>query len=201
MVDARLTQDKVRLETTLHGVAGFDGDVVAGLSATGLRIEFPGFRRAYVEGTDDPEAELADQERILPPLADGRGRAGHERRGQGPRHATAGSLLRGDADQEVGGPRDRSSVDLRVGDEDDRPTGLRVEEGQVARAGLSGLRGRQPPPAVLRRPGRLPVHGRDGGRARRDRPGEPGPRTVAPASSTSAIPRRRPNWPSSVSST
>ncbi len=71
MVDARLTQDKVRLETTLHGVAGFDGDVAAGLSATGLRIEFPGFRRAYVEGTDDPEAELADQERILPPLSEG----------------------------------------------------------------------------------------------------------------------------------
>jgi DNA topoisomerase-1 len=70
MVDARLTQDKVRLESTV-GVDGFDGDVVLGLSATGLRIEFPGFRRAYVEGTDDPEAELADQERILPPLAEG----------------------------------------------------------------------------------------------------------------------------------
>src|ERR1700691_3960593 len=71
MVDARLTQDKVRLESTLRGVAGIDGDVAAGLSATGLRIEFPGFRRAYVEGTDDPEAELADQERILPPLSEG----------------------------------------------------------------------------------------------------------------------------------
>src|ERR1039457_1977781 len=71
MVDARLTQDKVRLESTLNGVTGFNGDVLVGLSATGLRIEFPGFRRAYVTGTDDPEAELADQERILPPLADG----------------------------------------------------------------------------------------------------------------------------------
>ncbi|HEY5010715.1 MAG TPA: DNA topoisomerase, partial [Acidimicrobiales bacterium] len=71
MVDARLTQDKVRLESTLRDVTGFDGDVPVGLSATGLRIEFPGFRRAYVEGTDDPEAELADQERILPPLAEG----------------------------------------------------------------------------------------------------------------------------------
>ena len=69
MVDARLTQDKVRLDATLVGVAGFDGDVQVGLSATGLRIEFPGFRRAYVEGTDDPEAELADQERILPRAA------------------------------------------------------------------------------------------------------------------------------------
>jgi DNA topoisomerase-1 len=71
MVDARLTQDKVRLNATLSGIAGLDGRVEAGLSATGLRIEFPGFRRAYVEGTDDPEAELADQERILPPLSEG----------------------------------------------------------------------------------------------------------------------------------
>ena len=71
MVDARLTQDKVRLESTLSEVVGFDGAVRLGLAATGLRIEFPGFRRAYVEGTDDPEAELADQERILPSLHEG----------------------------------------------------------------------------------------------------------------------------------
>ena len=57
MVDARLTQDRVRLEATLRDVVGFSGEVLAGLTATGLRIEFPGFRRAYVEGTDDPEAE------------------------------------------------------------------------------------------------------------------------------------------------
>ena len=70
MVDARLTQDKVRLTTTLTGIDELGGDVEAGLSATGLRIEFPGFRRAYVEGMDDPEAELADQERILPALSE-----------------------------------------------------------------------------------------------------------------------------------
>lgn len=34
--------------------------------ATGKTIEFPGYRRAYVEGSDDPDAELADQERLLP---------------------------------------------------------------------------------------------------------------------------------------
>ena len=71
MVDARLTQDKVRLTSTLSSIEGFDKDVEVGLSATGLRIEFPGFRRAYVEGTDNPEAELADQERILPALTEG----------------------------------------------------------------------------------------------------------------------------------
>jgi DNA topoisomerase-1 len=71
MVDAKLTQDKVRLVATLPSVVDFTGSVELGLSATGLRIEFPGFRRAYVEGTDDPEAELADQERILPALSEG----------------------------------------------------------------------------------------------------------------------------------
>jgi DNA topoisomerase-1 len=71
MVDARLTHDRVRLRANLSAITGFDGDVEAGLTATGLRIEFPGFRRAYVEGTDDPEAELADQERILPALSEG----------------------------------------------------------------------------------------------------------------------------------
>jgi DNA topoisomerase-1 len=33
---------------------------------SGKTIDFPGYLRAYVEGSDDPEAELADQERILP---------------------------------------------------------------------------------------------------------------------------------------
>ncbi len=39
--------------------------------ANGKTIEFPGFRRAYVEGSDDPDAALADRERVLPPLAVG----------------------------------------------------------------------------------------------------------------------------------
>ncbi len=68
MVDARLTQDRVTLTTTLEGVEGYGGGLEVVLVATGMRIEFAGFRRAYVEGTDDPEAELADQERLLPTL-------------------------------------------------------------------------------------------------------------------------------------
>jgi DNA topoisomerase-1 len=39
--------------------------------ANGKRIKFPGFLRAYVEGSDDPEAALEDQERVLPALAKG----------------------------------------------------------------------------------------------------------------------------------
>ncbi len=71
MVDAQLTADRVRLAATLENVQGFDGPLEAVLLATGMRIGFPGFRRAYVEGTDDPEAELADQERLLPALVEG----------------------------------------------------------------------------------------------------------------------------------
>ena len=39
--------------------------------ASGKTITFPGFLRAYVEGSDDPDAELVDQEKILPPLKQG----------------------------------------------------------------------------------------------------------------------------------
>lgn len=38
---------------------------------SGKTIEFAGFLRAYVEGSDDPEAELADQEVILPSVQAG----------------------------------------------------------------------------------------------------------------------------------
>jgi DNA topoisomerase I len=38
---------------------------------SGKTIDFPGYLRAYVEGSDDPEAELADQESVLPSVAVG----------------------------------------------------------------------------------------------------------------------------------
>ncbi|BBA79502.1 DNA topoisomerase I [cyanobacterium endosymbiont of Rhopalodia gibberula] len=40
----------------------------AGFRSSGKRIDFPGFFRAYVEGSDDPEAALENQEIILPSL-------------------------------------------------------------------------------------------------------------------------------------
>ncbi len=39
--------------------------------ASGSRILFPGFLRAYVEGTDDPEAALEDKEVLLPEMKQG----------------------------------------------------------------------------------------------------------------------------------
>ncbi|MEQ8976174.1 MAG: type I DNA topoisomerase [Coleofasciculus sp. C1-SOL-03] len=43
----------------------------AGFRSTGKRIDFPGYLRAYVEGSDDPDAALEDQEVVLPALAVG----------------------------------------------------------------------------------------------------------------------------------
>ncbi|HIK30360.1 MAG TPA: type I DNA topoisomerase [Oscillatoriales cyanobacterium M59_W2019_021] len=40
----------------------------AAFRSSGKRIDFPGFFRAYVEGSDDPDAALEDREVILPPL-------------------------------------------------------------------------------------------------------------------------------------
>ncbi|HEY8080835.1 MAG TPA: type I DNA topoisomerase [Acidimicrobiales bacterium] len=71
MVDARLLGQQVRLDGVLGVAAGALANTPAALRATGQRVVFPGFRRAYVEGSDDPDAELADQERLLPELVEG----------------------------------------------------------------------------------------------------------------------------------
>jgi DNA topoisomerase I len=60
MVDARV------LRTTLEISAQAANGETAALTASGKAIEFPGFRRAYVEGSDDPLAEIEEQETILP---------------------------------------------------------------------------------------------------------------------------------------
>ena len=39
--------------------------------AVGKTIEFPGYLRAYVEGSDDPESDLADREQVLPKVSVG----------------------------------------------------------------------------------------------------------------------------------
>ncbi|MCX6552724.1 MAG: type I DNA topoisomerase [Acidobacteria bacterium] len=65
MPDARVL--KTTVEITGRGP---DGEACA-FTAGGKAIEFAGFRRAYVEGSDDPDAELADQESILPSMKEG----------------------------------------------------------------------------------------------------------------------------------
>ncbi len=60
MVDARVKKTTVEITASTG-----DGEQAL-FTATGKAIEFAGFRRAYVEGSDDPQAELEDQETILP---------------------------------------------------------------------------------------------------------------------------------------
>ncbi|MDZ7615673.1 MAG: DNA topoisomerase, partial [Patescibacteria group bacterium] len=54
-----------------HRVTIAVGGSGAVFQASGRTIEFPGYLRAYVEGSDDPDARLADQEDVLPKLAIG----------------------------------------------------------------------------------------------------------------------------------
>ena len=68
MAEARFTFQTVLIDAQPAG-----GDAAAPLTfkATGKRIDFAGFLRAYVEGSDDPAEALDDQDSILPALASG----------------------------------------------------------------------------------------------------------------------------------
>jgi DNA topoisomerase-1 len=65
MADAQL------LRTTLEITAPGPDGVECAFTASGKAIQFAGFLRAYVEGSDDPAAELGDQESLLPPCRPG----------------------------------------------------------------------------------------------------------------------------------
>ena len=65
MAEARMLRTTVEITGT-----GSDGQPAV-LTASGKAIEFPGYLRAYVEGSDDPAAELDEQETLLPKLATG----------------------------------------------------------------------------------------------------------------------------------
>ena len=65
MADAKMLRTSVEITGETN-----DG-APATFNASGKAIEFPGYLRAYVEGSDDPSAELADQDTVLPKLAVG----------------------------------------------------------------------------------------------------------------------------------
>ena len=109
MKDATGLRTNVRLQAD----AAEHGDAI--FAASGKVITFPGFLRAYVEGSDDPDAELEDQERVLPPLSSGQQLAaistearGHET--QPPARFTEASLVRDLEDRGIGRPSTYASI-------------------------------------------------------------------------------------------
>src|SRR5690554_384475 len=62
---------EAELEFTGVTITAKNGDTTADFRSSGKKILFPGFFRAYVEGSDDPEAALENQENFLPAMKKG----------------------------------------------------------------------------------------------------------------------------------
>lgn len=87
----------------------------AGFRSSGKRIDFPGFFRAYVEGSDDPDAAIEGQEVILPNLQVGDSPAcknleaiSHET--QPPARFTEASLVKTLESEGIGRPSTYASI-------------------------------------------------------------------------------------------
>ncbi len=109
MNDARGMSVQVRL-----GASSSDGRDCE-FVASGKTITFPGFLRAYVEGADDPEAELEDREVILPTVAVGEGLRAEDLRADGhstqpPPRYTEASLVKALEELGVGRPSTYASI-------------------------------------------------------------------------------------------
>jgi DNA topoisomerase-1 len=112
MADATGTSAQVRLVGT-PADAGAERE--AEFAASGTVIAFPGFLRAYVEGSDDPEAELAERDVQLPPLREGervqaRALEPKSHTTQPPPRFTEASLVKALEDLGVGRPSTYASI-------------------------------------------------------------------------------------------
>lgn len=104
MKDAKKTSTTAEIEV---------GD--ARFKASGIRTDFPGFLRAYVEGSDDPDAALEDRDNPLPPLTVGDAPkctdlepVGHETKP--PARYTEASLVKALEENGIGRPSTYASI-------------------------------------------------------------------------------------------
>jgi DNA topoisomerase I len=114
MADARGTSAQVRIEGTAAPSASGASEV-AEFGVSGTVVTFPGFLRAYVEGSDDPDAELAERDTQLPALAEGDALSGDEMDARGhttqpPARFTEASLVKALEEQGVGRPSTYASI-------------------------------------------------------------------------------------------
>ncbi|GAA1375801.1 type I DNA topoisomerase [Streptomyces beijiangensis] len=97
-------------------IAGTSSDGrVAEFSASGKTITFHGFMKAYVEGADDPNAELDDRERRLPQVGEGDALSAEEISVDGhatkpPARYTEASLVKELEEREIGRPSTYASI-------------------------------------------------------------------------------------------
>jgi DNA topoisomerase-1 len=87
----------------------------AEFSASGKTITFHGFMKAYVEGADDPNAELDDRERRLPQVSEGDPLSAEEITADGhstkpPARYTEASLVKELEEREIGRPSTYASI-------------------------------------------------------------------------------------------
>ncbi|GGJ42736.1 type I DNA topoisomerase [Streptomyces brasiliensis] len=100
--------------TVKIGGSAADGRDVE-FSASGKTITFHGFLKAYVEGADDPNAELDDRERRLPQVAEGDALSAEEMTVDGhstkpPARYTEASLVKELEEREIGRPSTYASI-------------------------------------------------------------------------------------------
>jgi DNA topoisomerase-1 len=105
------TGESVSVRVTGRSSAGEQAD----FGASGKVIGFYGFLKAYVEGSDDPDAELDDNQRRLPPLAESDpltavSLAPAEHATRSPARYTEASLIKELEDREIGRPSTYASI-------------------------------------------------------------------------------------------